>query len=145
MKLIIRPYRESDFDAVTEVWFASWESTGVGFPNPSLQAELRERFPKEIAGGWSVHVASVEKDIVGFLALKEDRLQQLFVSPSTQGHGIGKQLLDFVKLQRPKGFWLTTPLEGRAVRFYEREGLKRGEISMNLKFGHEVVRYDWRP
>jgi GNAT superfamily N-acetyltransferase len=146
MEIAIRPYGEADFEAVTKVWFTSWESDGIGLPQPSLQAELRERLPREIAGGWFVYVAMTDTDIVGFLALQEDRLQQLFVAPSVQGRGIGKQLVDFVKAQRPGGFYLTTtPTEGRATRFYEREGLERGEISLHPRFGHEIVRYDWRP
>jgi GNAT superfamily N-acetyltransferase len=145
MEIVIRPYAEADFDAVTGVWFTSWESIGIGLPEPSLQTELRERFPREIAGGWSVYVAATGVEIVAFLALQGNRLQQLFVAPSMQGNGVGKHLLDFVKAQRPGGFYLTTPTEGRAARFYEREGLKRGEVSIHPRFGHEVVRYDWYP
>ena len=145
MELTIRPYAEADFDAVTTVWFASWASTEVGLPNPAIRAELRERLPREIAGDWTVYVAMAGTDIVGFLALQERRFQQLFVAPTMQSRGVGKQLLDFVKAKRPEGFYLTTPTEGRAARFYEREGLKRGEITMHPRFGHEVVRYDWSP
>ncbi len=110
-----------------------------------MQAELRERFPREVAGGWTVYLATKRTEIVGFLALQEDRLQQLFVAPNMQRRGVGKQLLDFVKEKRLAGCWLTTPTEGRAARFYEREELKRGETSMHARFGHEVVRYDWCP
>ena len=145
MEIAIRPYAEADFDFLTKVWFASWESIGLGLPTPSMKAELRKQFPHEIAGGWCVHVATAGAEIVGFLTLQKDRLQQLFVAPSLQGRGIGKQLLDFVKAQRPNGFYLTTPTAGRAVRFYEREGMERGETTMLARFGHEVVRYDWRP
>jgi GNAT superfamily N-acetyltransferase len=143
MEIDIRPYDEADFDPVTDVWFKSWESIGLGIPQPSIQAELCERFPREIAGGWTVYVATKETKIIGFLALDEDRLVQLFDDPSMQNCGVGKQLLDFVKTIRPDGFWLTTPSEGRAARFYEREGMQRGETSMHARFGHEVVRYEW--
>ena len=80
-----------------------------------MRAELRERLPREIAGGWFVYVAATDTAIVRFLALQENRLQQLYVAPSMQGRGIGKQLLDFVMAQRPGGFHLTTsPTDGRA-------------------------------
>jgi GNAT superfamily N-acetyltransferase len=141
----IRPYNDADFEDVVTVWFESWKSVGVGSVEPSVKAELRERFPIEIAEGWSVHVATLANNVVGFTSIKGDEVGQLFVAPEMQGRGIGKQLLDFVKLQRPSGFWLTTPAEGRAVRFYEREGLRRGELSKHPRLGHAEVRYDWQP
>jgi GNAT superfamily N-acetyltransferase len=144
-KIEIRPYEEADFDAVTRIWFESWESTQIHLPNPALHAELRERLPNEIAGGWSVYVGTAGARISGFIALQEDTLLQLFVAPNLQGCGVGKQLLDFVKMSRPAGFWLTTPTEGRAVRFYEREGLRRGDTATHPRFGHEIVRYSWLP
>ncbi len=145
MDIVIRPYEEMDFEPVTTVWFASWESIGLDLELPSIRGELRERLPREIANGWCVHVAIAAGEIVGFLALSGNRLQQLFVAPAVQGQGVGKALLNFVKARRPNGFWLITPTQGRAVRFYEREGLKRGETAKHPKFGHEVVRYDWHP
>jgi hypothetical protein len=45
---------------------------------------------------------------------------------------------------RPHGFWLTTLMLGRAEDFYRREGLVRGETGRH-RFGHAIVRYDWRP
>ena len=145
MNIVIRPYAEADFEPLTEVWFASWESIGLGIPTPQMKVELREKFPRDIAAGWSGYVATAGAQIVGFLTLQGDRLQQLFVAPDLQGRGIGKQLLDFVKAQRPNGFYLTTPTKGRAALFYEREGLERGAVTTLASFGHEVVRYDWRP
>ncbi|HWE06229.1 MAG TPA: GNAT family N-acetyltransferase [Rhizomicrobium sp.] len=143
MEIAIRSYADSDSDAVTSIWLSSWQSTGV--PAPVTLSELRERWPQELAKGWVVHVATVGPDVVGFLALHEDKTEQLFVAPGMQGQGIGKRLLDFAKAARPNGFHLTTALESRAGRFYEREGLTRGETTAHARFGHPIVRYDWRP
>ncbi len=57
MDILIRPYEEMDFEPVTTVWFASWESIGLNLDLPSIRGELRERLPREIANGWGVHVA----------------------------------------------------------------------------------------
>ena len=83
--------------------------------------------------------------IAGFIALHDDQLAQLFVAPSAQNRGVGKILLDFAKAQRPRGFHLDTAAESGAVRFYEREGLIRGELTTHPRFGHAIVRYDWPP
>jgi GNAT superfamily N-acetyltransferase len=143
MGVLIRPYVDSDFDLVTSIWLGSWQSTGI--PSPVTLDELRERWPQELTKGWIVHVATIEPELVGFLALHRDRLEQLFVAPDHQGRGVGKQLLDLAKRQMPSGFHLTTGLQSRAGRFYEREGLSRGEESVHPRFGHEIVRFDWRP
>jgi len=90
-------------------------------------------------------VGIADSKIVGFCALHEKQLVQLFVAPDVQCRGIGKHLLDFVKAQRPSGFYLTTPTASRAGHFYEREGLSRGKIGVHPTKGHEIVRYDWCP
>ena len=92
-----------------------------------------------------MHVAKLGAQIVGFIALEDDQLVQLFVAPCAQRQGVGKLLLDFVKVQRPQGFHLDTAAESSAVRFYEREGLVRGKVETHPRFGHRIVRYDWLP
>jgi GNAT superfamily N-acetyltransferase len=82
--------------------------------------------------------------VVGFVSLYGDKVEQLFTAPSAQGAGVGRQILAFVKAQRPDGFRLTSLIEnGGANRFYEREGMKRGETLRHEKYG-QLVRYDWR-
>jgi GNAT superfamily N-acetyltransferase len=142
MKIAIRPYADADFDAVTSIWLTSWQSTGV--PAPVTLGQLRERWPLELAKGWIVHVATVGPDVVGFSAFHGNELEQLFIAPDAQGNGVGKQLLDFVKALLPNGFHLTTALDSRAGRFYEREGLTPGDISVHHRFGHRIIGYDWR-
>ena len=90
-------------------------------------------------------MATAGPDVVAFIALHGDKLEQLFVAPGMQGNGVGKELLDLAKVARPNGFHLTTAAESGAGRFYEREGLTRGETKTHARFGHPIVRYDWRP
>jgi ribosomal protein S18 acetylase RimI-like enzyme len=145
MNIAIRPYTNADFDVIASIWFDSWNSTGV-VTQPVTLASLRKRLPQEITRGWVIHLATIGSDVVGFLAVYENKLEQLFIVPGLQGNGLGKRLLDFAKAQNPQGFWLTTAADNdRAIRFYEREGLKRGEMARHLKLKHPIVRYDWLP
>lgn len=139
--VLITPYRDGDFAALTLIWLDS--ACSMGIPMPVTLDELRARWPMEMADGWQVHVARNGAMAVGFLALKRDALDQLFVAPAWQGQGIGKMLLDRAKKERPDGFWLNTPAQGRSENFYRREGLVRGATGRH-RFGHEIVRYDWR-
>ena len=140
-KISIRSYSDADFDAVTSIWLGSWQSTGI--PAPVTLADLRARWPKKLAQGWVVFVATVGPEVVGFLAYRHDKLEQLFIAPPHQSRGIGKQLLDFAKSRMPSGFHLTTALQSRAGRFYEREGLERGLTSTH-RLGHAEVEFHWR-
>jgi putative acetyltransferase len=124
------------------IWLSSGRSIGVS--TPVTLDDCRERWPRELAGGWIVHVAKLGPTVVGFLAIKGNKVEQLFVTPEHQCRGIGKKLLDFAKTRMPDGFYLTSPVIGRGSKFYEREGLERGETYMH-RFGFEMVRYDWRP
>ena len=152
MDLLIRPYAEGDFDPVTKLWLDSFQSSGLAVAASVDLESLRARWI-EIAGGWTVHVAvshPIQESgdlIAGFAALaRNDELSQLFVAPDFQGRGVGKQLLDFVKGLRPWGFWLTTAVDNAAGRrFYEREGLVEGPLSISARLGHQLIRYDWRP
>ncbi|HKD47417.1 MAG TPA: GNAT family N-acetyltransferase [Rhizomicrobium sp.] len=138
----IRPYTETDFEAVTAIWLASWQSTGIDAP--VTLAELRERWLKDFAVGRMVYVAMAENDIAGFMVLRPGLLDQLFIAPTRQSEGFGKALLDFAKQQMPEGFELRTALHSRAPAFYEREGLERGEVGIHPRLGHEIVTYYWR-
>jgi GNAT superfamily N-acetyltransferase len=140
--VVITPYCDADFEPITSIWFES--ASTMGIPMPVTLQDLRERWPKEITAGWEIHVARHGSKSVGFMALKSDMVDQLFVAPGHQGQGIGKRLLDFAKIRFPEGFYLTVASAGRAQNFYLREGLSRGEVSRH-RFGHEIVRYDWRP
>src|SRR5579872_1895871 len=113
--IAIRPYSDQDFDAVTSLWLSSWQSAGV--PSEVTLSEVRERWPGELAAGWIVHVAVAANRILGFIAHRDDVLEQLFIAPDCQGRGIGKRLLDFAKAEMPHGFRLHTAVQSRAGRF----------------------------
>ena len=145
MSVTIEPYTSVDRDTVAAIWLYSWRSTGLPIAKLVSFDDLRWKLAIEVERGWTVHVARIEGQIVGFIALHDDWLVQLFVAPKSQGQGIGKILLDFAKAQRPQGFQLDTAAESGAVRFYEREGLARGEVARHPRFGHLIVHYDWQP
>ena len=139
----IRPYSDEDFAEVTSIWLGSWQTTGV--PLQVTLDDLRARWSAELADGWIVHVAVSEGQILGFIAYRGNIVEQLFIAPDSQGYGIGKRLLDFAKAQMPSGFRLHTATQSRAGRFYEREGLLRGETRPHPRHGHSITDYAWSP
>ena len=63
--------------------------------------------------------------ILGYLAREGDWLMHLYVSPGSQGQGIGTALLEAAKARSPGGLrlWVFQPNAG-AIRFYERHGFR---------------------
>ena len=95
-----------------------------------------------------VYVAEGDGQIVAFVALGADTVEQLYVLPVYQGRGIGSSLLERAKQRRPGGFrlYVFQRNEG-ARRFYERHGLRRSELGdgSGNEEGEPDVLYDWRP
>jgi GNAT superfamily N-acetyltransferase len=136
----------ADYDAIAEVWLASARSSdGAMSSLPSL-AELRSRIDREIATGWAVTVALDGREIVGFLALKPAlaALDQIFILPTYQGRGIGRELIERTKQAMPDGFTLrTASANHRARRFYLRSGLSLLGEGLHPRTGNPVCYYDW--
>lgn len=147
----IRPYRDEDLAVVARIWWEGWRPV-PGEPDarpPHLLAELAERIPRELATRWSLYVATRGRDVVGMLAFTraEKYLDELYVTESCCGQGIGKLLLDFAKAQLPTGFWLRTNVENLgARRFYAREGLAYVEDKPHPRHPDHIQSiYEWRP
>ena len=87
-------------------------------------------------------------EVVGFVALSETMVEQMYVRPGRTGEGIGSRLLARAKAQRPEGLGLWTfQVNDGARRFYERHGfvaVEFGEGDGNEE-GQPDVRFAWRP
>ncbi len=135
-----------DHDAVAEIWHASASLPTVGPAIMPQLAALRRRLDQEIATGWSITLAELDGEIVGFLAIKpaEAILDQLFVRPDRLGTGLGSALLAHAKSLMQGGFTLFTRSGNiRARRFYERAGLAHLRDDVHPTFGDAISYYRW--
>ena len=97
---------------------------------------------------WRLLLVETAGGVVGMLALKlsEGVLDQLFVCPSQFGTGLGLALFERAKREMPLGFTLhTAATNGRARKFYEREGMVSNGEGVHPRTGHPVVYYRWTP
>jgi GNAT superfamily N-acetyltransferase len=86
--------------------------------------------------------------IVGLLVLDDDWVDQLYVSPAWQSHGVGSALLDHAKRRRPSGLQLWTFVSNLgARRFYEKRGFVLAEETDGAKNEEQApdARYVWDP
>lgn len=86
-------------------------------------------------------------DVVGILVLDGDWIDQLYLDPSHTGRGIGSELVDLAKRERPRGLrlWTFVSNDG-AQRFYERHGFSevaRTDGTTNEERAH-AIQYVWK-
>jgi GNAT superfamily N-acetyltransferase len=144
---MIRRANAQDADAIAALFTAARAEHRF---LPALHTAEDDRwFVRELMlPGQEVWVAEEDGSIVGFAALNDGQLVQLFVHPLSQGRGVGRTLLDKAKERRPAGFTLWTfQANGGARRFYEREGLVAIEFTDGAANEEKLpdVRYKWTP
>jgi GNAT superfamily N-acetyltransferase len=122
-------------------WIAETDWFKAACPPSSDQHVLEGR----IAGG-GVIVTSYHGHVAGFLALDAGFVRCLYVARTHRGRGLGRQLLDRAKADRPGGLQLWTfQANAPARRFYEREGFRVAEKTdgSDNEEGLPDIRYVW--
>lgn len=92
----IRSAVGGDADAVARVWYSAWRDGHLGHIPDGLLAFRKEehflsRTRERIDHIW---VAEAAGRIVGFVAVRGDELEQLFVEREARGTGVAKMLID---------------------------------------------------
>lgn len=143
---MLRPARPEDAPAVAALFRASY-GTLTFLPTLHTDEEDRRHFAS-VVHEREVWLCEDEDELVGFAALTEELLTDLYVRPDRLGEGIGTLLLDRAKERRPKGFrfWVFQRNE-RARRFYERHGCRL--VRLTDGSGNEErepdALYEWVP
>jgi ribosomal protein S18 acetylase RimI-like enzyme len=148
--MIIRRAVATDADAAGNLYLrARWGAARTGSIPPPAH-------PDDEVSEWFTHVViptlecwlaqTPGGDAAGLLVLRGDWIDQLYLDPDLTGRGIGAQLLDLAKRERPHGLRLWTFVSNQgAQRFYERHGFR--EVERTDGTGNEerapAIRYVW--
>ena len=139
-KLIaVRPLAAADLDRVVALWVAAWDATMPGIDFAARAGWLRERLARHAAAGVQVVCAAVGDEPVGFVTVDPatGHVDQLAVDPRRSGQGVGSALIAAARAAAAAPLALEVNQENpRAVRFYEREGLRitgAGTIGANKR------------
>jgi GNAT superfamily N-acetyltransferase len=143
---MIRAARTSDASAVAEIWLTSFKAT-YPFPPAHDDDEVRAWVAGVLLPDTEVWIAEDDAaEPIGFIALGDRSIEQLYVLPDWTGRGVGSQLVRLAQARRPDGLelWTLQVNEG-ARRFYERHGFRVAETTDGA--GNEErqpdVRYTW--
>jgi GNAT superfamily N-acetyltransferase len=146
----IRRATGSDAAAAAEVYIAARHHAVPAIPPMAHpDDDVRRHWAEVLLPNNEVWVAeSDEGAVIGVLALEDDWLDQLYLAPGWTGRGIGTELLDVAKRQRPSGLRLWAfQSNTEALRFYERHEFVEVERTDGLDNEERSpdVQYRWTP
>jgi ribosomal protein S18 acetylase RimI-like enzyme len=145
---VIEEARPEDAAAIAALFTASLRTAMPWLPVLHDAAEDRWFIEHRVLGECEVIAAREGGELVGFLALRGDDVDHLYVHPAAQRRGHGAALLEAAKARRPGGlelwaFQRNTP----ALAFYARHGFTeryRTDGADNEEREPDV-RLAWRP
>lgn len=126
--LELRRASVADVEVITRIWHQGWRDGHLGhvpraiLPHRS-RAAFRRRVPDQVP---DTVVAVLGGQVVGFITVRDDEIEQLYVAEAARGTGTAAALLrhgeQIVRSGGHSCSWLAVaPGNARARRFYERE------------------------
>ena len=132
---MIRKFQQSDLDQVIKIWL---EASIIA--HDFVDSEFWESKVKDMR---EIYIPSAENYVYekegvikGFISLYNDILAAIFVSLSSQGTGIGKQLMDKAKDVRVHLNLTVYKENKRSIEFYKKCGFKIEREQIDQHTGH---------
>jgi len=146
--MVIRRATAADAGPMAEVWLRSFNAALPTVRRPHGDDDVRAYFRDVLVPQQESWVAEDEGQVVGLLALDGDFVSQLYLDPAHRRQGIGTQLLDLAKLERPAGLQLWTfQVNTAAQAFYRHHGFI--EVERTDGAGNQErepdIRFEWHP
>ena len=143
----LRDFDEADLPALLDLWAAAWRETGFAIDFEARRPWLDERLRTHRASGGAIVVGlDASGRPAGFVTLDPANgyLDQLCVAPHERGSGLAAALLDAAKRLAPGVVELdVNEANGRARRFYEREGFQAVTRALSAQSGLPTLRMRW--
>ncbi|BAZ36644.1 GCN5-related N-acetyltransferase (plasmid) [Calothrix sp. NIES-4101] len=119
---MIRAYQDTDLDDVINIWYEAAKIAHSFISEASLAAQKEVIFNTYIPIA-KIWVAEENKHTVGFIALLNNLIGGLFVSPKSQGKGYGTQLIEYAKSTIKDTLLVEVYQENyKAQKFYQKCG-----------------------
>jgi putative acetyltransferase len=144
----MRPMTPDDLAAVIDLWAASWRHAYPAIDFEARRAWMTERLAEHGREGAQCLLALDDGAIVGLLVINAatQYLDQVAVDHRRQGEGIADALFAEARRLAPDGFGLHVNQDNaRAVRFYEKQGLRVTGADVNPRSGAPIYTMRWTP
>ncbi|WP_439498078.1 GNAT family N-acetyltransferase [Bosea sp. (in: a-proteobacteria)] len=137
-----------DGAAIAELYLATRTDALPFLRRVHSDAAVRDWIIHDRLGRGEIWTARLDGQIVGFLALDGDELDQLYLRPGHYRRGIGSLLLDKAKERSPERLRLFTfQRNARARAFYEAHGFRIVDLNDGERNeeGEPDILFEWRP
>ena len=117
---MIRKLQKVDLNKVADIWLKTNRKAHF-FISDQYWINNYE-FVKEMLPQAEVYVYEKDKRIQGFVGVRDEYIEGIFVADEMQSQGIGKKLLDYIKAEKIRLQLNVYQKNIRAMSFYQREG-----------------------
>lgn len=138
---MIRKLQDKDTDRVMEIWLEA-NLQVHDFINREYWLAHKDETAQLLPQA-SVYVYEDEDGVQGFIGLVDCYVAGIFITSKMQGTGIGKCLLDYVKVMQKYLTLCVYRKNTSAVRFYQREGFTVQTTGIDTATGEQEYTMGW--
>ena len=138
---MIRKLQNVDINKVVDIWLKTNLEAHDFIPGQywtSNYEAVKKMLPQA-----EVYVYEDNKIIQGFVGVRDEYIEGIFVSGKIQSHGIGKALLDYIKDKKARLQLNVYQKNVRAMSFYQREGFTIQSERMDEFTGETEYVMNW--
>lgn len=138
---MIRKLQNVDINKVADIWLKTNLETH-DFISGQYWTSNYESVKKMLPQA-EVYVYEDNKIIQGFVGVRDEYIEGIFVSGKMQSHGIGKALLDYIKDKKARLQLNVYQKNVRAMSFYQREGFTIQSEGLDEFTGEKEYVMEW--
>lgn len=138
---MIRKLQNVDINNVADIWLKTNLEAHDFIPGQywtSNYEAVKKMLPQA-----EVYVYEDNKIIQGFVGVRDEYIEGIFVSGKMQSHGIGKALLDYIKDKKARLQLNVYQKNVRAMSFYQREGFTIQSEGLDEFTGEKEYVMEW--
>ena len=138
---MIRKLQNVDINKVVDIWLKTNLEAHDFIPGQywtSNYEAVKKMLPQA-----EVYVHEDNKIIQGFVGVRDEYIEGIFVSGKMQSHGIGKALLDYIKDKKARLQLNVYHKNVRAMSFYQREGFTIQSEGLDEFTGEKEYVMEW--
>ena len=138
---MIRKLQNVDINKVADIWLKTNLEAHDFIPGQywtSNYEAVKKMLPQA-----EVYVYEENKIIQGFVGVRDEYIEGIFVSGKMQSHGIGKALLDYIKDKKARLQLNVYQKNVRAMSFYQREGFTIQSEGLDEFTGEKEYVMEW--
>ena len=138
---MIRKLQNVDINKVADIWLKTNLEAHAFIPGQYWIGNYEA--VKKMLPQAEVYVYEDNKIIQGFVGVRDEYIEGIFVSGKMQSHGIGKALLDYIKDKKARLQLNVYQKNVRAMSFYQREGFIIQSEGMDEFTGEKEYMMNW--